>query len=144
MEVSVQTGIVGLLSGMATLLLGDLLRRWRTKGEIKRVDAEVRSVDAAADQRTMEAMTNAFRVISERQADDINDLRERLRRVEDALMLAHQRSELLVAENEELKANIALLRDERDQLAGEVRELKQVAASAVRVYGQAGSEKGND
>lgn len=143
-DVTVQTGLIALATGLSTLLLGDALRRWRTRAEVKKDGAALRHTDAEADQKTMEALTNAFRAISERQADDINDLRERLRRVEDALLLAHERNDKLTVENEELKADVVRLRGERDLLAGEVRQLKQLSASSVRVYGQDGTEPDDD
>lgn len=134
-DVSFQDAAIAGSTGIATLIVADLLRRWQSRAETRKDAANVRDAYAAADNKTMEALTNAFRAISERQADDINDLRERLRRVEDALLIAHARNEALQTEVESLRTDVLRLREERDLLAGEVRQLKQVAVSTERVYG---------
>lgn len=150
----VQVAAISALSGLLTLIVTAGLRRWRTPHERLAHAAEVANTDADTDHKTMDALTSAFRAIAERQSGDINDLRERLRRVEDALLLSQQRNDALSAVNDTLSIENAALRDdvtrlrgERDhsreraeQVEGELRQLKQVAVSSARVYGQDGKE----
>jgi chromosome segregation ATPase len=141
-DVSVQTALIAAATGLLTLVGGDLLRRWKTGRDAEKDEALVRHIGIEGDTTTMEALTNAFRAISERQADDINDLRERLRRVEDALLVAQERNTKLADANELLREEIGHLRTERDhaqarveQLEGDLR-LQGQAGAPARVYGQ--------
>ena len=143
MPSDVKIALIGMASGLLTLLIGEVFRRWRSAADRKRDEAQNANLDADTEHKTMDALTAAFRAIADRQAGDISDLQGRLRRVEDALLLTQQRNDSLSAENEELRGEVRRLREDRDgcraraeQLEGELRQLKQLSASATRVYGQ--------
>jgi len=142
----VQIAIVGVASGLLTLCIGELFRRWRSGSDMIRdlkVEADTLNVTADAEHKTMEALTDAFRAIADRQAGDISDLQDRLRRVEDALLVAQQRNEALEKENSVLRHEVERLRSERDTMRlraelaeGENRSRTQLSQSGERLYKQ--------
>jgi len=146
MDASVQIALVGVVSGLLTLCVGELFRRWRSGSDLIRdlkVEADTLNVTADAEHKTMEALTDAFRAIADRQAGDISDLQDRLRRVEDALLVAQQRNEALEKENSVLRHEVERLRSERDTMRlraelaeGENRNLTQLSQSGERLYKQ--------
>lgn len=143
MDPNVSVALIGAASAFVTLLVGEIARRWKSRRDRLKEEAEEKRLIAEGDAAVTTALTDAFKAISERQAEDIADLRDRLRRVEDALLLAQQRNDTLALENrrlhedgERLRREVERLKRRCEQLEGELRLQKQVAESASRVYGQ--------
>ena len=69
-------------------------------------------------------------------SEEIGDLRERVRRCEDEMLELRTERDYLVQERDRAVVENHDLRARLDMALGEVRQLQQLTASTVRVYGQ--------
>ena len=127
---------VGVGGGGVTLVLTEIFRRFKGRHDARMSDAQAGALEAEGDARILGAATAAFTALTERMNAEITDLRERVRRCEDEMLELRTERDYLVQERDRVVAENHDLRARLDLALGEVRQLQQLTASAVRVYGQ--------
>lgn len=127
-----------------TLMLAEVFRRFKTRQDKRMSDAQAGALEAEGDARILGAATAAFTALTERMSEEIGDLRERVRRCEDEMLELRTERDYLVQERDRVVAENHDLRARLDLALGEVRQLQQLTASAVRVYGQDEEEPTDD
>lgn len=119
-----------------TLMLSEVFRRFKSRQDKRLSDAQAGALEAEGDARILGAATAAFTALTERMSEEIGDLRERVRRCEDEMLELRTERDYLVQERDRVVAENHDLRARLDLALGEVRQLQQLTAIAVRVYGQ--------
>lgn len=140
MSPEAELAAVGVGGSGVTLLLTEAFRRFRSRHDARKSDAEVKALEAEGDARILGAATAAFTALTERMDADISDLRTRLRRVEDEVIALRTEKEYLIQERDQLREENKGLHARVDQLSGELRQTQQLLASGSRVFGQEGDE----
>lgn len=131
-----ELAVVGAAGSGLTLLLTEVVRRFRGKHDKRKITAEAIALEAEGDARILGAATAAFTALTERMDAEIKDLRERIRRCEGEVLELRTEREYLMRERDQLREEVKDLRQRNDLLAGEVRQLQQLASSSHRVFGQ--------
>lgn len=122
--------------GAFTLVLTEVIKRFKSRQDKRLSDAQAGALEAEGDARILGAATAAFTALTERMSEEVSDLRERVRRCEDEMLELRTERDYLVQERDRVVAENHDLRSRLDLALGEVRQLQQLTASAVRVYGQ--------
>lgn len=130
--------------GAFTLVLTEVIKRFKTRQDKRLSDAQAGALEAEGDARILGAATAAFTALTERMSEEVSDLRERVRRCEDEMLELRTERDYLVQERDRVVAENHDLRARNDLLSGELRQLQQLTASAVRVYGQEEEEEPTD
>lgn len=130
--------------GAVTLVLTEVIKRFKTRQDKRLSDAQAGALEAEGDARILGAATAAFTALTERMSEEVSDLRERVRRCEDEMLELRTERDYLVQERDRVVAENHDLRARNDLLSGELRQLQQLTASAVRVYGQEEEEEPTD
>lgn len=136
MDATVQTAVVGGGFGAFTLIASELFRRWKGRNDKRVAAAQADEAEASAAKTTGDALILMFKEIAARQDDDIRDLRERVRMVENELMTTRRENDTLRGENTALKAENSTLRAQVDQQRGEIANLNTVIESQKRAAAQ--------
>lgn len=122
--------------GAFTLVLTEVIKRFKSRQDKRLSDAQAGALEAEGDARVLGAATAAFTALTERMSEEVSDLRERVRRCEDEMLELRTERDYLVKERDRVVAENHDLRARCDLLACELRQLQQLTASTVRVYGQ--------
>lgn len=130
--------------GAFTLVLTEVIKRFKTRQDKRLSDAQAGALEAEGDARILGAATAAFTALTERMSEEVSDLRERVRRCEDEMLELRTERDYLVQERDRVVAENHDLRARNDLLSCELRQLQQLTASAVRVYGQEEEEEPTD
>lgn len=127
------TALWAAAASVTTVLITNLFQRIKTRRDNRLADAAAHKTEAEGDATLLTALTSAFREMAERQADEIEDLRNRVRIIETELLTTRRECEALRAENAELKTENANLRSQVDLKRGEIGNLNQIIESLRRV-----------
>jgi len=118
----------------------EVLRRWKSRSDLKAAEATTRQVNSATDANALTSISNAFGELAEHTRRELNELRERVVRLEELNKAAITKIAELESELHAVTADRERIRGERDQAReqvvqqqGEIRQLKQIGASALRV-----------
>jgi predicted nucleic acid-binding Zn-ribbon protein len=134
MDATVATALIVAGSGTATLVIAEIFRRFKSSADKMAARAAVAAVEQEADAKTMTAMTAAFGALTAQMQSDVSDLRARLGRVEEELMISRRENSVLRADNERLTEENVQLRGQVELIRGERDNLNQTIESMRRVH----------